>query len=238
MILSQHRQRRRCNHIATFCNAGSAFSSQHEHHVTFIVDAHSFSLISKRCKFWLQNCTPLESNTSIFNIQPRLHLSISRWHDNPAAVYCPSTSHLLTLKRRPSPTDHCIPRPIPTSMVQEKISDLSNPDFTKATITAYPEGMASQPPGVHWLGDPLGPNSTVIDDRIFMAELLHHLSSTLCIDEARIYAAGLSNGGLTGLLMCDSNLHRRLRLLRRLLAPFIWMRGWLSRCSRQTAGLS
>lgn len=92
----------------------------------------------------------------------------------------------------------------------EKISELSNPDFNKNSIIAYPEGMNVQSPGVQWLGDPLAPNSTVIDDRIFVSELLDHLSSTLCIDEQRIYAAGLSNGGgLTGLLMCDSELNKR-----------------------------
>jgi len=92
----------------------------------------------------------------------------------------------------------------------EKISELSNPDFNKDTIIAYPEGMNVQSPGVQWLGDPLAPNSTVIDDRIFVSELLSHLSSTLCIDETRIYAAGLSNGGgLTGLLMCDPDLNKR-----------------------------
>ncbi|KAF3042890.1 hypothetical protein E8E12_004418 [Didymella heteroderae] len=92
----------------------------------------------------------------------------------------------------------------------EKISELSNPEFNKATIVAYPEGMDVQSPGVQWLGDPLAPNSSVIDDRIFVSELLSHLEATLCIDEARIYAAGLSNGGgLTGLLMCDAHLGRR-----------------------------
>ncbi|KAF2627278.1 carbohydrate esterase family 1 protein [Macroventuria anomochaeta] len=64
---------------------------------------------------------------------------------------------------------------------------------------------------VQWLGDPLAPNSTTIDDRIFVSELLSHLTSTLCINESRVYAAGLSNGGgLTGLVMCDEELNRRL----------------------------
>ena len=63
---------------------------------------------------------------------------------------------------------------------------------------------------MQWLGDPLAPNSTTIDDRIFVSELLNHLTSTLCIDEKKVYAAGLSNGGgLTGLLMCDAELNRR-----------------------------
>ncbi|KAF3048590.1 hypothetical protein E8E11_008321 [Didymella keratinophila] len=96
----------------------------------------------------------------------------------------------------------------------EKISELSNPAFNNDTIVAFPEGMNVQPPGVQWLGDPLAPNSTVIDDRVFVSELLSHLEATLCIDSARIYAAGLSNGGgLTGLLMCDANLNKRFAAL-------------------------
>ncbi|CAN9262045.1 unnamed protein product [Alternaria alternata] len=92
----------------------------------------------------------------------------------------------------------------------EVISELSNPTFNPNTIVVYPEGMNVQAPGVQWLGDPLAPTSSVIDDRIFVDELLSHLTSTLCIDESRIYAAGLSNGGgLTGLLMCDPKLNKR-----------------------------
>lgn len=96
----------------------------------------------------------------------------------------------------------------------EKISEFSNPAFNNNTIVAYPEGLNVQDPGVQWLGDPLAPNSTVIDDRIFVAELLDHLSATLCIDTKRVYAAGLSNGGgLTGLLMCDAQLNGRFAAL-------------------------
>ena len=63
---------------------------------------------------------------------------------------------------------------------------------------------------MQWLGDPLAPTSSVIDDRIFVTELLAHLTATLCIDESRVYAAGLSNGGgLTGLLMCDAELNKK-----------------------------
>ncbi|KAF9700611.1 hypothetical protein EKO04_001752 [Ascochyta lentis] len=92
----------------------------------------------------------------------------------------------------------------------EKISELSNPAFNGDVVVAYPEGLNVQKPGVQWLGDPLAPKSTTIDDRIFVAELLDHLTSTLCIDEKRIYAAGLSNGGgLTGLIMCDAALNKR-----------------------------
>lgn len=63
---------------------------------------------------------------------------------------------------------------------------------------------------MQWLGDPLAPNSSTIDDRVFVRELLDALTSTLCIDESRVYAAGLSNGGgLVGLTMCDPRLNTR-----------------------------
>lgn len=63
---------------------------------------------------------------------------------------------------------------------------------------------------VQWLSDPIAPASSVIDDRIFVRELLDHLLATLCIDERSVYGLGLSNGGgLTGLLMCDPNLNTR-----------------------------
>lgn len=112
----------------------------------------------------------------------------------------------------------------------ERISSFSNPTFNPNAIVAYPEGLNVQDPGVRlqthkqqakpnsptnapqvqWLGDPLAPNSTTIDDRLFISELLLHLTTTLCIDTSRIYAAGLSNGGgLTGLLMCDAALNRQ-----------------------------
>lgn len=61
-----------------------------------------------------------------------------------------------------------------------------------------------------WLSDPAAPPSSVLDDRIFVTEILNNLTSILCIDESRIYAAGLSNGGgLTGLLACDPVLNKR-----------------------------
>lgn len=92
----------------------------------------------------------------------------------------------------------------------EKVSELSNPAFNSDFIVAYPEGMNVQAPGVQWLGDPLAPVSTKIDDRIFVGELLDHLSATLCVDEAHTYVAGVSNGGgMTGLVMCDASLNKR-----------------------------
>lgn len=62
-----------------------------------------------------------------------------------------------------------------------------------------------------WLGDPEAPPSSVIDDRLFVNDLLDTLTSTFCIDEDRIHAAGFSNGGgLVGLLACSPLLNRRI----------------------------
>lgn len=64
---------------------------------------------------------------------------------------------------------------------------------------------------IQWLSDPMAPPSSVLDDRIFVAELLDHLESFLCINEKRIYATGVSNGGgLAALLACDPKLNKRI----------------------------
>jgi poly(3-hydroxybutyrate) depolymerase len=61
----------------------------------------------------------------------------------------------------------------------------------------------------------------VIDDRIFATELLDALTFMLCIDESRIYIAGLSNGGgLTGLLACDPTFNKRIAAFAGVAAAF------------------
>ncbi|EOA84373.1 hypothetical protein ACJQWK_01296 [Exserohilum turcicum] len=91
----------------------------------------------------------------------------------------------------------------------EKITQLSDPAFNPDAVVVYPQGMNVQPPGVQFLGDPMAPTSNVIDDRVFVDEILTNLTSTLCIDEKKVYATGISNGGsLVGLLMCDSALNK------------------------------
>ncbi|KAF2848041.1 carbohydrate esterase family 1 protein [Plenodomus tracheiphilus IPT5] len=89
----------------------------------------------------------------------------------------------------------------------ESVTEMSKPAFNKDYVVVYPQGLDVQAPG--WLSDPLAPPSSVLDDRIFANEILDHLASHFCIDESRIYATGVSNGGgLTALLACDPKFNR------------------------------
>ena len=45
----------------------------------------------------------------------------------------------------------------------------------------------------HWEGAPY--STSGVDDKVFTTDLLNHLKANYCIDEQRIYASGLSNGG-------------------------------------------
>ncbi|KAH7139138.1 Alpha/Beta hydrolase protein [Dendryphion nanum] len=93
----------------------------------------------------------------------------------------------------------------------ELVTNLSSPYFNKDAIVVYPEGLDFQPPGQQWLGDVEAPPSSVIDDRVFANEIIDSVTSSFCIDESRIYASGVSNGGgLTGLLACSPTLNRRI----------------------------
>lgn len=54
-----------------------------------------------------------------------------------------------------------------------------------------------------WQGDP----NAQTDDVNFTLELLDHISSTFCIDDDKVYASGMSNGGgfVANILACDAN---------------------------------
>lgn len=51
----------------------------------------------------------------------------------------------------------------------------------------------------------LGDTDPTRDDLVFLDDLLAMLTSTLCVDEARIYSTGMSNGGyFTSVLVCEA----------------------------------
>lgn len=80
----------------------------------------------------------------------------------------------------------------------EAMTRFSDPDTNTQYIAVFPEGINNV-----WLGDPGSPNSSVLDDRPFITDLLDTLEETLCIDKARVYTTGFSNGGgLSSLLAC------------------------------------
>ncbi|ORY15502.1 Alpha/Beta hydrolase protein [Clohesyomyces aquaticus] len=88
----------------------------------------------------------------------------------------------------------------------EEMTQFSDPNMNKDYIAVYPEGLNNV-----WLGDPGAPNSSTVDDRPFISDLLDVLEKSLCIDKSRIYTTGLSNGGgLSGLIACSPSLSRRI----------------------------
>ncbi|GAA1713687.1 alpha/beta hydrolase family esterase [Fodinicola feengrottensis] len=67
-------------------------------------------------------------------------------------------------------------------------------------IVVYPVGLPGESNETAWQGAPYQPPS---DDVLFASDLLNHLQATLCVNPARIYATGKSNGaGFTALLGC------------------------------------
>lgn len=83
-------------------------------------------------------------------------------------------------------------------------------------ITVHPQGALATGPGFRWnAGEPMRGEGflfrALIDDQLenmpddvaFLSDLLGHLQAELCIDPARIYVDGLSNGGgMTHHLAC------------------------------------
>jgi polyhydroxybutyrate depolymerase len=67
-------------------------------------------------------------------------------------------------------------------------------------ITVYPQGLVGDAGAVSGVTgwDVAGVH---VDEPAFVAALLDELGATVCIDESRVYAAGLSNGGAMALLL-------------------------------------
>ncbi|KAK3333447.1 ferulic acid esterase [Cercophora scortea] len=85
---------------------------------------------------------------------------------------------------------------------QLALDKLTSPFFNNDTIVVYPNGINNT-----WEGVPL----VTTDDRGFTAAILDTLEREHCIDTARIYATGKSQGGgLVGQLACDPVLSKRI----------------------------
>lgn len=83
-----------------------------------------------------------------------------------------------------------------TAAYQEELSEFSG----TGVIAVYPQGLLGPDGEPSWQGAPYSPD---VDDVRFVGDLLDELQRGLCVDRARIYAAGKSNGGgFTGVLAC------------------------------------
>lgn len=59
-------------------------------------------------------------------------------------------------------------------------------------VVVYPQALVAPDGQTAWAGAPYSPE---VDDVAFISDLIDHLDARLCIDPARVYAAGMSNGG-------------------------------------------
>ncbi|WP_116202129.1 alpha/beta hydrolase family esterase [Amycolatopsis circi] len=83
-----------------------------------------------------------------------------------------------------------------TAEYQEELSGFSGSDV----IAVYPQGVTGTDGKSAWTG---APYSAPVDDVRFTGDLLTSLQQRMCMDPARIYAAGKSNGGgFVGVLAC------------------------------------
>lgn len=84
-----------------------------------------------------------------------------------------------------------------TSEYQRELTGFAAP----GTVAVYPQGVPGTEDGkTAWQG---APYSAAVDDVRFTSDLLNHLQRRLCVDPARIFATGKSNGGgFTGMLAC------------------------------------
>ena len=83
-----------------------------------------------------------------------------------------------------------------TSEYQEELTRMDELD----AIVAYPQGTIGTDGEPSFQG---APYSSGVDDVLFTSDLLNDLQRRLCVDPARIYVSGKSNGGgFAGLLSC------------------------------------
>jgi polyhydroxybutyrate depolymerase len=86
--------------------------------------------------------------------------------------------------------------------LQEAVSHMTEESDKRGFIVAYPAGLAVGI-GLSWNAG--GCCGNTLDDVGFIRDLVESLESTYCIDPKRIYATGLSNGGMMSYrLACEA----------------------------------
>jgi len=87
------------------------------------------------------------------------------------------------------------------SAVMEGMTDFSALADRESFIAVYPQGLAGRDGRPFWAD--IGTIDLGIDDVRFVGDLLDALEGAFCVDTARIYVTGFSNGGgMTALLAC------------------------------------
>jgi poly(3-hydroxybutyrate) depolymerase len=91
-----------------------------------------------------------------------------------------------------------------TSDWQADLDALTDPFFNRDHVVAYPQALqyGASPNFTYWQG---APNATA-DDVAYVGAVLDDLAATLCLDPARVFATGKSQGGgMVGRLACDGS---------------------------------
>ena len=89
----------------------------------------------------------------------------------------------------------------------ESFTHFSDPSYNPDMLVVYPQGTIDPTGEDVWQG---GPNAET-DDVAFTLELLDNILATYAVDENRIYASGMSNGGgfVANHLACDADASKR-----------------------------
>ncbi|KAI0006716.1 Alpha/Beta hydrolase protein [Xylariaceae sp. FL0662B] len=92
-----------------------------------------------------------------------------------------------------------------TPDLQADLDLLTDPFFNPGYVVVYPSAAAA---GGYWQG---APGAGEVDDVGYVMEVLDAVQEALCVDTARIYATGKSQGGMmTNTLACDPGASRRI----------------------------
>jgi poly(3-hydroxybutyrate) depolymerase len=89
----------------------------------------------------------------------------------------------------------------------ESFTHFSSPSYNPDMLVVYPQGTIDPTGEDVWEGDP----NADVDDVGFTRELLDSILATYAVDENRIYASGMSNGGgfVANHLACDADASKR-----------------------------